>query len=78
MKKLLIMLAFLVVSVSCDENFPGAQQIFYIKNNSNQSVSYMIGENYPDTTVPNNRIVTLLPGEEHTEGFKEDKFEDFF
>jgi hypothetical protein len=76
--KQIVISALIIVIASCEDFHPREEQIFYIQNNSNQSVSYMLSENYPDTVLPGNIIVTLLPGMEHVEGFKESKLEDFF
>lgn len=77
----LIMISILCMAGSCDKAPLGAKKVysFWIKNNSDISISYLVGQSYPDTIVPNEEeSLLMLETDDRRPYDQSEKWEDFF
>ncbi len=78
---LLMFLFFLVSASTCKDKVPPFDRVyrFWVKNNSQKSIAFLVSYNYPDTIIPDayNKIRGVSPGSKTSYDSKE-KWEDVF
>ncbi|HEX4887223.1 MAG TPA: hypothetical protein VFV37_04170 [Luteibaculaceae bacterium] len=75
-----VFLGVVSVASSCEKP-PGARQVYriWIKNNSGVGVSYLVGQSYPDTAVPNEEESLLMLEPNGRRPYDQnEEWEDFF